>query len=382
MKPLLSHFSKPSTRYTFSAAAFFIVLGWGTGAQAQSHEGHDHVEEAEHGESEKPHARHEGEEDAVEHVDHEEHDHAEEAEHDESHDEHEGHDDHGDEGDGHEGHDEHEEEGVVRVDASVLREFGVEYGRIGGGVLHESVILPGEMQYNREMLAYATPRYSGMVIAIKARLADYVEKGQVLATLESTETLRPFEVKAPFAGTIVDYDITPGQTVDAGVPLFSVADLDTVWADLQIYQRDLFKVKIGQNVLIEGGHADRSYRGVVAYVAPTVDEHTRTGLARVVVDNEDGAWKPGQFIKGTVSLEEHRAALVIPRSAVLTHEGQTVVFVQTDEGFEPRPVRLGHSDAESFATESGLSAGDVIVTRNPISLKAELGKGAFGGHNH
>jgi cobalt-zinc-cadmium efflux system membrane fusion protein len=67
---------------------------------------------------------------------------------------------------------------------------------------------------------------------------------------------------------------------------------------------------------------------------------------------------------------------------VLTHEGQTVVFVQTDEGFEPRPVRLGHSDAESFAIESGLSAGDVIVTRNPISLKAELGKGAFGGHNH
>ncbi|MDP0499692.1 MAG: efflux RND transporter periplasmic adaptor subunit [Verrucomicrobiota bacterium JB022] len=248
--------------------------------------------------------------------------------------------------------------------------------------MHEEVVLPGEIAFNREQIAYATPRYAGVVQDIRVRLADQVSKGQVLATLESTETLRPFEVKAPFDGTIVAYDITPGQTVEAGVPLFTIADLSTVWADLRIYQRNMGEIHEGQSVLIQSGHDREPYRGTIAYIAPTIDAHTRTGLARAVVENPDRNWRPGLFIKGAVSIDEHRAEVLIPRTAVLTMEGATVVFVQTDEGFEPRPVVLGHGDAESFEVVRGLEPGDVIALRNAISLKAELGKGSFGGHHH
>ena len=100
------------------------------------------------------------------------------------------------------------------------------------------------------------------------------------------------------------------------------------------------------------------------------------------MENPNRRWKPGQFIKGSVTIEDHPVDVLVPRTAVLTEDGQTVVFVQTPEGFEPRPVQLGHADAESHEVVRGLQAGEVIVLRNAISLKAELGKGSFGGHQH
>jgi cobalt-zinc-cadmium efflux system membrane fusion protein len=304
------------------------------------------------------------------------HDHDDHAGHSHAHEETDT-DEHGGEDD-HHGHD----EDVVVLSTEVMEEFDIQLAQAGPGILHEEVILPGEIQFNREHVAYVTPRYDGTVLEIKARLADPVKKGQVLAILESTDTLRPFEVKAPFDGVITAYDVTLGETVEAGSPLFTVADLSTVWADLRIYQRDLGKIACGQPVVISGGHEGGEFRGKVAYIAPVIDEHTRTGLARVVVNNDENLWKPGQFIKGGVTVEEHKEAVVVPRTAVLEYEGETVVFVQTEEGLEPRPIVLGHSDAEFFAVESGLKPGESYVMRNPLSLKAELGKGSFGGHQH
>ncbi len=289
------------------------------------------------------------------------------------------HDDHHHALESHEHHDHHDEH-IARVEPEVLQEFGVTLGKVGPGVLREEIILPGEIQFNREAVAYATPRYNGVVTTIEARLAEDVKKGQVLVKLESVDTLRPFDVKAPINGSIVDFEVAPGQTVEAGQALFTIADLRTVWADLRIYQRDIGKIRAGQSVVINGGRGVARTEAKIAYIAPTVDEHTRTGLARVVLKNPNRDWKPGQFIKGRVSIGEHHAGLLVPRTAVLTHEDETVVFVQTEEGFEPRPIQLGHSDAEYFEVVSGLSAGEIIATRNPISLKAELGKASFGGH--
>jgi cobalt-zinc-cadmium efflux system membrane fusion protein len=218
-------FTRSNRRFALSATALFITLGLGANLSAQSHDGHDHGEETTSSESHTEHAGHD------EHAN--EKPQAKHAEHEEA--------------GGHEGHDESEEE-IVKLSPEVLREFSIEVGAVGSGKLHEEIVLPGEVQFNREQLAYVTPRYAGTVQSIGARLADSVKKGQVLATLESTETLRPFEVKAPFDGVITGYEITPGQTVDAGVPLFTVADLSSVWADLRIYQGSLNRVTKGQSV--------------------------------------------------------------------------------------------------------------------------------------
>lgn len=298
--------------------------------------------------------------------DHDDHDHA--------------HADHAEHADPHEDHDDHED--IVHIPAGVLREFDLELGPVGPGVLQEQVVLPGEIQFNREHTAIVTPRNDATVQAIAVRLADRVQRGQVLARLENTATLRPVEIAAPIDGTIVTYDLTPGRFVAAGTPLFTVADLSTVWADLRIYQRNLDQIHVGQPVRITGRHGVAPFTGTITYIAPTVDERTRTGLARVVVDNTDGRWKPGQFISGTVAIEEHPVDLWVPRTALITFEDRTVVFVQAADGIEPRPVQVGHGDETGVQILGGLTAGEVVVLRNAISIKAELTKGAFGGHQH
>lgn len=353
---------------------------------AEDHTGHDHSTHDSHT-SHDGHSNHAGHDHAThddekhaDHVDHSAHGYGEPDTHG-AHDPHEGHGHDTQAGDdAHEGHDHGEHEDVVQVSEEVLREFDIQIEPVASAELHQTVILPGEIQFNREAFASVTPRYAGVVLTIEKRLADSVEKGDVLATLENTETLRPFKLVAPINGTIVDYDLSVGQAIDAGAKLFAVADLSTVWADLRIYQRDLYKVKVGQAIRVECGYDDAFYAGKIGYIAPTIDEHTRTGLVRVVMDNADGHWKPGQFIKGIVSIDSHGGALVVPRSAVLTYEGKQVVFVRDADGFEPRAIRLGHSDAESYEVLEGLERGEVIVTRNAISLKAELGKASFGGH--
>jgi cobalt-zinc-cadmium efflux system membrane fusion protein len=275
------------------------------------------------------------------------------------------------------------DEEVVNLSDEVLREFGVELTEVGPGTLRKEVILPGEIQYNREQIAFVTPRYSGTVQNIRVRLADKVRKGDVLAVLESNETLQPFEVKAPLDGTVVAFDLTPGQSVDAGTPVFTVADLSSVWADLRIYQRDIGTVREGQMVEIAVGRAFESYSGEIAYVAPAIDEHTRTGLARVVMADVTGRWMPGMFVRATVAVENRAVNMLIPRTAVMTFEGRSVVFLRTGRGLEPRPVKLGASDSNSYEVVAGLHPGDTIVTANALTIKAELEKGSFGdGHNH
>ena len=326
-----------------------------------------------------PHESAHDHDDGEVHDDHHNDDHDE---HDDDHHDGEHMEDDHDDGAHDEADKEHQDHGddTVSVSDEVLREFGIVFAEAGPGILHEEVILPGEIQFNREKMAFVSPQYAGTVKKIAARLADAIKEGQVLATLESTETLLAFEIKAPFGGTVVGYDITPGETVQAGESLFTVADLSTVWADLRVYQRDLNKINKGQRVVIVDGHDGPTFTGEISYIAPTIDEHTRTGLARVVVNNESGDWRPGQFITGNVFLEGHEEEVVVPRSAILPHEGQTVVFVKTADGFEPRPVLLGHGDALSVAIEDGLVPGEIYVERNAISLKAEMSKGSFGGH--
>jgi len=278
--------------------------------------------------------------------------------------------------------DHHHEAGhnVAIIDQATLEEFGIEFAAAGPGVIRGAISLPGEIRYNREAFARLGPRYRGKVASIDARLSETARAGQTLATLVAAESLNSFPIEAPFDGAIVEYDLSLGQTVEAGAPLFAVADLSTVWADLSVYPSEASRVEKGMPVTIKAFRGDLLHKGVIAYVSPTMDRHTRVGLARVVVDNPRRAWKPGLFVSGRIQLETRRAEVVAPRSAVLDHEGEPVVFVKKERGFAPRAVTLGRGDAESYEILDGLEPGEIIATRNAISLKAELNKESFGGH--
>jgi cobalt-zinc-cadmium efflux system membrane fusion protein len=192
-----------------------------------------------------------------------------------------------------------------------------------------------------------------------------------------------YTLAAPFGGTVIDRHITIGEMVAAGSPVFSVADLGAVWIDLSVYQKDIGSIRDGQPVRVDTPHGD-GVELTIDFVQPIVGEDTRTATARIIAPNGDGIWHPGCFVKARVVTSKNEVPVVIPSSAVIRMEdGDDVVFVQTDEGFEPRPVTVGRLTCDHVEVVDGLEPGDRYVAAGGFSLKAELGKDAFGdGHGH
>jgi cobalt-zinc-cadmium efflux system membrane fusion protein len=192
-----------------------------------------------------------------------------------------------------------------------------------------------------------------------------------------------FEIRAPQGGTIIEKHMTLGENVGADAGVFTIADLSSVWVNLNIYQKDLVSIRKGQSVEIEIGHGIPSVKGAIAWVGPQVDEATRTAKARIELANPDGSLRPGLFVTAKVMVGSSRAGLMVPKSALQMFEGKTVIFVQTDKGFEPKPVELGRKNGTAVEILSGLMTGQTYAAEGSFTLKAQLSKGAFDdGHNH
>jgi cobalt-zinc-cadmium efflux system membrane fusion protein len=285
--------------------------------------------------------------------------------------------DHHDDEAGHEDHD------IVQLTPEEIEEFGLEFTTAGPGVIESSLELPGEVRPNDDRLAHIVPRYSGIVTEVRVSIGDQVKQGQILAVIENDESLTNFQVKTLISGTVIGKHVTLGEAASRDRDIFVIADLSSVWIDLTVYQRDLDRVKVGQQAQIFVGHEPAQGAAAISYVTPIVDEHTRTATARLVLKNENSFWRPGMFVTAKVLIEKTEVALAVPRTALHTFEGNTVVFLVTEEGFEPHPVTLGNHGETHIEILDGLAVGEIYVSQGGFTLKAELGKAAFGdGHGH
>jgi membrane fusion protein, heavy metal efflux system len=187
-------------------------------------------------------------------------------------------------------------------------------------------------------------------------------------------------LRAPFAGTVVARDAVTGRTAGAGQVLVSVADLSTMWAQLEIPEADAGLVRPGQpvRIVLEGARGqERDAR--VARVAASVDPASRTVRARVELPNKDRSLKAGVFVRAQIRVTSDHEALLVPRDAVQRAESRTLVFVKRGEGlFEPVAVRTGEAEGELVEVVSGLEPGAEVVTTGAFLLKTEIMKEAIG----
>lgn len=192
-----------------------------------------------------------------------------------------------------------------------------------------------------------------------------------------------YTITAPFEGTIIEKHISFGENIGSEASVFTIADLSSVWVNIDIYQKDLSSIRKGQAVQIKIGHNIPSVEGKIAWVGPQIDEETRTAKARVELSNPNGSLRPGLFVTAKVAVGSSIKSIVVPKSALQTFEGRTVVFVQSEKGFEPVPVTMGQKNGESVEILSGLALRQTYVSQGAFTLKAQLSKNAFGdGHNH
>ena len=266
----------------------------------------------------------------------------------------------------------HEEK--VSLTAEQIKEAGIGVAQAGPASIRQRLSLYGVIAPNAERMRDVAARFPGVIRSVSKRVGDSVKQGEVLATVESNESLQTYSVVAPLAGVVTVRNANPGeQTSDE--PLFTVADLSTVWVELSLFPRDLPKVRVGQGVRVRSSDTNATAQGKVTYVAPFGTSSNQTLNARVLLDNADRKWAPGLYVTADVTLSSSAVPIAVANEALQTFEGKTVVFAQSEDSFAPVPVQLGRNDGEFSEVKGGIDAGARYATRNSFILKAELGKG-------
>jgi len=272
-------------------------------------------------------------------------------------------------------------EGRVLLPAAAAAESGIVVERAGPATLRTTLRVNGRIVPNEDRLTHVIPRYPGIVKEARKRLGDPVEKGEVLAVVQSNESLQPYTVSALISGTVIKKHVTPGEFAGEGEDIYVVADLTTVWVDLDIYRQDFDKLRVGQEVQLDAGEGLPPARGTIAYISPFGAENTQTMLARVVLPNPTGQWRPGLFVSGEVVIAEATVPLAVRAAALQKLRDWDVVFVRDGDLYEAQPVDLGRRDANWVEVLAGLSPGQEYVTGNSFILKADIGKSGAS-HDH
>lgn len=200
-----------------------------------------------------------------------------------------------------------------------------------------------------------------------------------------------FPLTSPLAGTVVEKHVTLGEVVAPENNLFTVADLSHVWIWIDVYERDLARVHLEDDVAVKvDAFPDHTFEGKVTYIRNQVDPDTRTARARLDVTNTDDHLRPGMFATVTVT-DPHAASgqtaprtMVVPSSALQRDGEEEVAFVRTGENrYERRAITAGRRTDAYTEVVDGLSAGESVVVEGTFLLKSEAAKHEMGGgHSH
>ncbi len=188
------------------------------------------------------------------------------------------------------------------------------------------------------------------------------------------ESLARYEIRAPLDGTVVERNVTIGESVTADAQIFTVADLSAVWIEVSVYAKDLRAVRQGQEAVVVSTDLGIEATGRINFVGQLVGEETRSAVARLSLSNGASQWRPGLFVTVRLVRDETTVPVAVSADAVQTFRDWQVVFIKYGDWFEARPLELGRTDGKWVEVLSGLKVGDQYAAANSFAVKAEIGK--------
>lgn len=271
-------------------------------------------------------------------------------------------------------------EGRTKISGEAAEAAGVKTGQAASAIIRETIRLTGRTTLNQNTTAQVRARFPGIVRAVMKGPGETVNSGDVLATVESNESLQVYAVKSPAKGVILVRNTNAGD-VAGETPMFTITDTSDLWAEFHVFPRDIDRIKTGQKVLIasfEGGHTGEA---PITTLLPVAEASSQTVVARVTLPNPDGVWRAGMTVRGDVVIAERQVPVAVKTVAIQRMGSNTVIFVQEGEQYEARPVTIGASDGEWTEVLEGVQAGTRYVSEKSFQIKADIGKSGAS-HDH
>lgn len=296
--------------------------------------------------------------------------------------EHEGghdHDEHGHDDEHGHGHGRYEE-GKTEITPEAAENAGIVIEKAASARIGRVIPLTGRITVNQNAKANVRVRYPGIVRAVKVNLGETVEKGQVLAVVESNAGLKEYDITSPIDGVVLERNTNLGDIASDGV-LFTIADLSRIWAKFHVFPKDAEMVKSGQSMRIYTVDKTKEGAATIEMLFPTADAFSQTLIAIAPMPGENGLWRPGMTVAGEVTVSEHLVDLAVRASALQTIENQTVVFVKEGDTYEQKSVQTGMNDGEYVEIKSGLKEGQEYVSQGSFIVKADILKSGAEHHH-
>lgn len=255
---------------------------------------------------------------------------------------------------------------------------GIKTEVVAGTVVSETILLNGHITLNQNSMAQVKARFPGIVHAVERMQGEEVRAGDVLAKVEGNDSLQVYPVKSPLSGTILMRNANVGDAAGE-TPLFTVADMSSVWAEFHVFPHDIERIRSGQTVHVVSMSGEHSADAAITLVSPVAEASSQTVVARVTLPNKDGTWHSGMTVSGEVGIREKQVAVAVKTPALQRMEGKEVVFVKQENRYSARPVKTGIGNSQWTEITEGLKAGETYVSENSFIIKADIGKNSVEG---
>ena len=271
-------------------------------------------------------------------------------------------------------------EGRTQISSAMAVEMGIKTESVGPATLTETRTLRGRVVPVPERIAHIRPRYAGVIKTVHYEIGDEVKKGDILASVQSNESLQTYKVRSPISGVVISRQAQVGENT-SNEPIFIVADLSEVWIELDIYPRDVSVIKKGQSIFIESLNSEIKKESKLTWISPVTTQFNQSVKARVNLKNSDGTLRPGQFVRGHVVVSEREVPIAVRRSALQRFRDFQVVFVRIGDVYEVRMLELGANNNDWVEVLGGIDADLQYVTVNSYLIKADIEKSGAS-HDH
>ncbi len=273
----------------------------------------------------------------------------------------------------------------VELKAKSQELIGLKTSKVILTKLKKTIPVIGQIAQDAENVNHITSSKSGVIKECKAEIGSLVKEGDVVCLLKTDET--ELEIKSPVAGVVIGSFVKVGDKIDTVSSICTVADLSKLWANFDVYEKDIADVKVGQKVTVRSSaYSDKFFEGKIIFISPRVDETSHTIKIRAVVENKDFSLKLGMFISGEIISESNEEYLSVPTHAVQTMSNEKVIFIKTKDGkFAMKKINVKTETAEEVLIDESIQEGvqvkegDEVVIEGAFLLKSELQKGELEG---
>lgn len=271
-------------------------------------------------------------------------------------------------------------EGRTRIGAAAAKAGGVEIETVGPATIGETRELFGTVQLATTARSEIRGQFPGQIVSVNKAVGDYVKRGQLLARIESSESLQIYPVYSTASGVVAERNGNPGDvTFDRA--LYVITDPAQTTIVFNIFPKDLGAIQPGMTVQVETMDGTAIAQVRLGDYLPDGNAEAGTALIRATLPNPSGKLRAGMALRGRVTINAVTVPLAVRTAAVQRFRDFDVVFANYGEDFEVRMLRLGRKSPEWTEVLSGIKPGTPYAAKGAFLIRADIEKSGAS-HDH